>query len=163
MSFSHEYQFIDGQDKNARKKTRAHVTREYYRERRWQQINAFKTGEEPGAFHEPPKCPFVVSVTKLDPESIDPPDAKPRKGSYGSKSHSNRSSSSKTCPKPHQSIEVAKETTSQSLVKASPMTFLGAGRVDPFQTFPIEATRDIHQLVDHCMCYRAVSFLVFPY
>jgi hypothetical protein len=180
MSFSHEYQFIDGQDKNARKKTRAHVTREYYRERRWQQINAFKTGEEPGALHEPPKCPFVVSVTKLGPETNDPPDAKPRKGSHGSKTHSNRPSSSKQSSKYsqstedakettshsskyYQSTEDAKETTSQSLVKASPMTILGAGRVDPFQTFPIEATRDIHQLVDHCMCHQAVPFLVFAH
>lgn len=50
-----------------------------------------------------------------------------------------------------------------ALVKASPMTILGAGRVDPFQTFPIEATRDIHQLVDHCIRYRTVLFLVLHY
>jgi hypothetical protein len=53
--------------------------------------------------------------------------------------------------------------TSRALVKASPTTILGAGRVDPFQTFPIEATRDTHLLIDHCMCYRAASLMALPY
>lgn len=153
MSFSHEYQFIDGQDKNARKKTRAHVTREYYRERRWLQINALKSREEAGVFQEPPKCPFVVSVTKLGAESTEAPNVKQRKGNYGNKNAGSRSSSSNLSSKPDHSIEDAQEIANQSLVKASPVTILGAGRVDPFQTFPIEATRDIHQLVDHCMLY----------
>jgi hypothetical protein len=163
MSFSHEYQFIDGQDKNARKKTRAHVTREYYRERRWQQINAFKSGEEPGALHAPPKCPFVVSVIKLGQDSDDSPDANNRNGSYGSKSSGNRCSYSKPYSKPCQFVEEGEEMTSRALVKASPTTILGAGRVDPFQTFPIEATRDTHLLIDHCMCYRAASLMALPY
>lgn len=157
MSFSHEYQFIDGQDKNTRKKTRAHVTREYYRERRWQQTNAFKSREEPGVFHEPPKCPFVVSVTKLGAESTEVPNVKQRKGGYGNKNGARLKPSptlSSTPPsQPDRSTGDAQETANQSLIKASPVTILGAGRVDPFQTFPIEATRDIHQLVDHCMCY----------
>jgi hypothetical protein len=151
MSFSHEYQFIDGQDKNSRKKTRAHVTREYYRERRWQQINAFKIREEPGPVQEPPKSAFVVSVTKLGLDTHDTSDAKPRKGSHGSKTSGNRWPYAKAYLKPHELIEDETETASKSLVKASPVTILGAGRVDPFQTFPIEATQDIHQLVDHCM------------
>jgi hypothetical protein len=169
MSFSHEYQFIDGQDKNARKKTRAHVTREYYRERRWQQTNSFKSGEGPGVVHEPPKCPFVVSVTKLGQESNDPADAKPRKGSYGSYGSYGSKGSSRPCStsnpssKPYQSLEDAPEMATQSLVKASPVTILGAGRVDPFQTFPIEATQDIHQLVDHCIYYWAALFLLLHY
>jgi len=156
MSFPHEYQFIDGQDKNARKKTRAHVTREYYRERRWQQINAFKSGEEPGTFHEPPKSNFVVTVTKLGQNGLDTSEIKHKKGSRGGKSSANRCPPSKAYSKPDRSIEDGKETASQSLVKASPITILGAGRVDPFQTFPIEATRDIHQLVDHCMYHWTV-------
>jgi hypothetical protein len=153
MSFPHEYQFIDGQDKNARKKTRAHVTREYYRERRWQQINAFKSGEAPPPIHEPPKSNFVVTVTRLGPDGLDTSETKHRKGGYGSKSGGNRRPSSKEYSKPYQSIEGGKETACQSLVKASPITMLGAGRVDPFQTFPIDTTRDIHHLVDHCMYY----------
>jgi hypothetical protein len=156
MSFPHEYQFIDGQDKNARKKTRAHVTREYYRERRWQQINAFKTGEEPSTPHEPPKSSFVVTVTKLGQDGLDTPEIKHKKGSYVSKGSANRCPPSKAHSKPHQSIEEGKETASKSLVKTSPITILGAGRVDPFQTFPIDATQDIHQLVDHCMYYWTV-------
>src|SRR2546423_8929327 len=150
MSFSHEYQFIDGQDKNARKKTRAHVTREYYRERRWQQTNAFKLGEEPSALHEPPKSAFVVSVIRLGPKSNDTTDAKQRKAGYGSKRSGNECPSSKMSSKSYKPLEDGREPTNQSLVKASPISILGAGRVDPFQTFPIEATRDIHQLVDHC-------------
>ena len=158
MAFSHEYQFIDGQDKNARKKTRAHVTREYYRERRWQQINAFKSGEEPSVLHQPPKPAFVVSVAKLAQDiNDDVPSSKQRKESYASKSTGFRYPDSKAISKPYQSIEGGTETTGRSEVKVSPMTVLGAGRVDPFQTFPIEATRDIHQLVDHCWCCSAVS------
>ena len=163
MSFSHEYQFIDGQDKNARKKTRAHVTREYYRERRWQQINAFKSGEERTILLEPPKPAFVVSVVKLGQDSKDDfPNSKHRKGGNGS--HESKSSGN-WCPysKPYQSIEDETETAGQAMVKASPITILGAGRVDPFQTFPIEATRDIHQLVDHCVCYWPVSSVMFSH
>lgn len=30
------------------------------------------------------------------------------------------------------------------------LTWLGGGRADPFDSYPIPATRDIHELVDHC-------------
>ena len=32
----------------------------------------------------------------------------------------------------------------------SPQTFLGAGRVDPFSTYPVERTQAIDRLIDHC-------------
>jgi hypothetical protein len=155
MSFSHEYQFIDGQDKNARKKTRAHVTREYYRERRWQQINPLKSSDEPDVSREPPNRPFVVLVTKLGPGSTEALNVERRKGGYDRrKTGGTRCPPSKLSSKPDSSMEDVQETASEALVKASPVTMLGAGRVDPFQTFPIEATRDIHQFVDHCRRYQ---------
>ena len=36
------------------------------------------------------------------------------------------------------------------LQRASVHTLLGAGRVDPFRSYPIDANRDDHQLVDYC-------------
>lgn len=43
---------------------------------------------------------------------------------------------------------VADEEATRSGTNAR--TFLGAGRVDPFQTFPVQANRSISELVDHC-------------
>ena len=35
----------------------------------------------------------------------------------------------------------------------SARTLLGAGRIDPFQTFPVQADRSLSELVDHCMLH----------
>ena len=35
--------------------------------------------------------------------------------------------------------------------------FLGAGRVDPFQTFPVRADRSMSELMDHCMLLQIMS------
>ena len=35
--------------------------------------------------------------------------------------------------------------------------FLGAGRVDPFQTFPVRADRSMSELMDHCMLLQITS------
>ena len=35
--------------------------------------------------------------------------------------------------------------------------FLGAGRVDPFQTFPVPANRSMSKLMDHCMLLQITS------
>ena len=38
----------------------------------------------------------------------------------------------------------------QPHVWARPQAILGAGRIDPFQSYPIQATQHTHKLVDHC-------------
>ena len=44
-----------------------------------------------------------------------------------------------------------------------PVTLLGAGRVDPFGVYPVEAQPYMHDLLDHCM-YRSstLSYLFLP-
>lgn len=39
---------------------------------------------------------------------------------------------------------------SQYQPQISPQTILGAGRVDPFQSFPLETQGYMHNLIDHC-------------
>ena len=38
--------------------------------------------------------------------------------------------------------------------------FLGAGRVDPFQTFPVRANRSMSEVMDHCMLLQITSRFV---
>ena len=144
--FQRQFEFVDGQDKNSRKKTRVHVTREHYRERRWQQVNALKAAKtEPDVSPEPPKPEFVVSVTKLNHDrneslkardGASPPDKKLEHWKQHSRSYVRNRTSTASVQKPS--------------MTPSPITFLGAGRIDPFSTYPIDATPDVHQLVDHC-------------
>jgi hypothetical protein len=47
---------------------------------------------------------------------------------------------------------------SQARGQSSPFTILGAGRVDPFQSYPIKAEPYMHQLVDHCKFSNFVQF-----
>lgn len=35
---------------------------------------------------------------------------------------------------------------------------LGSGRADPFNSYPIQATRDVHELVDHCTSTLLIVF-----
>jgi hypothetical protein len=36
------------------------------------------------------------------------------------------------------------------LATSSPRSILGAGRVNPFENFPVEADQDLYELIDHC-------------
>lgn len=40
-----------------------------------------------------------------------------------------------------------------------PATLLGAGRVDPFGVYPVEAQPYMHDLLDHCMCCSLTALL----
>lgn len=62
-----EFQFIDAKDKSARKKSRTHVTKEYYRERRWKQVHTDGDSKSPSPkVKELSRPEFVVTVTKLE-------------------------------------------------------------------------------------------------
>lgn len=41
--------------------------------------------------------------------------------------------------------------------KDHPATVLGAGRVDPFEVYPVEAQPYMHDLLDHCMYHSLQS------
>src|SRR5271154_5659788 len=125
--FQREFQFIDGQDKGGRKKSRVHVTKEFYRERRWHQIHSstVEAHRRPKLI-SPPKPEFIVSVTKLDND-------------YGEKDAQRTNSKADARPRPH----AGKLSHSDGqLALRSLFSPLGAGRVDPFQTYPIETTTD---------------------
>ena len=49
---------------------------------------------------------------------------------------------------PHTALGVNKKATPSFTY---PQTRLGAGRVDPFQTFPLHVSRSLAELIDHCM------------
>lgn len=158
--FQRQFEFVDGQDKNSRKKTRVHVTREHYRERRWQQVNALKAAKtEPSVTPEPPKPEFVVSVTKLNHDrnvsskakdgGAPPSTKRAEHWDQHSRCHGRNGTSTTLVQKPS--------------MNSSPMTFLGAGRIDPFSTYPIDATPEVHRLIDHCMHpWQASCMLLRP-
>lgn len=135
-----EFEFIDAKDKSARKKSRAHVTKEYYRERRWQQIQSHSDSKSPSPKVKGETRPdFVVSVTKLDALR------QPHGSTRGSTAVTRKISTRKSITNgQHSPLAGVSDST-----WSSPKTLLGAGRVDPFQTYPIESTWEVHQLVDH--------------
>jgi hypothetical protein len=47
-------------------------------------------------------------------------------------------------------MRVGRHFGSQAQGRISPLTILGAGRIDPFQSYPIKTQPYMHQLVDHC-------------
>jgi hypothetical protein len=143
MRYYKEFQFIDAKDKSARKKSRTHVTKEYYRERRWRQVHTHADAKSPSPeARGQPRPDFIVSVTKLDAlhGSASETLALARRKSSTTSSTGSDSSTNGL----HLSLTAVTDST-----WPSPSTLLGAGRVDPFQTYPIESTWDVHQLVDH--------------
>jgi hypothetical protein len=56
-----------------------------------------------------------------------------------------------------------RHSQSQHWQRISPQTILGAGRVDPFQSYPIYAQPYMHNLIDHCKSLHfTVLFLGAP-
>ena len=131
--FQKEFRFIDITDKSGRQKSRTHVTSEFYRERRW--IDRKGCDLQPGGTENPvkPETPqFKVSVLKLGPCV-----RRPRKPRIKVRAHDQIR---KDVIEAEQKIE-GNRTLSSSV--------LGAGRVDPFAAYPIDADKTVHQLVDH--------------
>ena len=58
-------------------------------------------------------------------------------------------------------LAVTRYTTRRRRSDAHPVTTLGAGRVDPFRVYPVEAQPYMHDLLDHCM-YCLSSFVPSP-
>lgn len=47
---------------------------------------------------------------------------------------------------------LVRPTNRRKRLTTGPITMLGAGRVDPFDTYPAKARPDTHELLDHCKC-----------
>ena len=147
--FQHKFEFINSKDKSARKKSRTHITKEYYRERRYTQSHAHRSNAIPfiQKIQEPQKPKFVVSVTKLgalDGHRVLREDTAVDLPSVACSLQVSNGAEDQACSQ-HQIPKSSVVATYSSL-----RSLLGAGRVDPFQTYPVEATWTSHQLVDHC-------------
>lgn len=146
--FHREFQFIDSQEKPeaARQKTRKHVTKEFYREKRYLQFHSQESHALPFSNSRPHSVPeFVVSVTTLNEPPTDSrePRVTSDDGAIEHSSDQNESSATEQGQRPN-------DVTDHDSGQSSPVSLLGAGRVDPFRSYPIEATGDVHELVDHC-------------
>ncbi|KIW10950.1 hypothetical protein PV08_10249 [Exophiala spinifera] len=122
--FDQEFQFVDGlQSKAQRKRTRAFVTKQHYRRKRYEELESATLTE----------CTLSIS------------------GATGS--------ASKSSHVPGNGIRVPKDEErelvetqiilSSHQLRTSFIDTLGRGRSDPFDSYPVPATRDVHELVDH--------------
>lgn len=137
-TFERQYEFINAQDARSQRLQRVHVTLEYNRERRWRQVNDLKaeirrTGEDT------PKD-FVVSVSRLEPEQ---PTSTLRSSNQSSFAHSQLAflSTANDVQEVHDDVVWR---------PPCPRSHLGAGRVDPFNSCHIDASKEVHQPVDNC-------------
>jgi len=112
--FERQFEFVDGLSSRkaaGRAKTRSFVTKEYYRQKRFQRAQ--------------------------------------REGDAGPRQHE------QTPGTDDSGVVVAREKTQavrsrRGESEVSLLERLGGGRSDPFNSYPIPATRDVHVLVDHC-------------
>ncbi|KAJ9497341.1 hypothetical protein H2202_007145 [Exophiala xenobiotica] len=119
-----QFEFVEGlQGKAERKRARAFVTKQHYRKKKYENSEALRV----------------------------------------SSSRSSRASASASLPKDFEAtdervqstgdierIAVEKVIKSHSGTQETPVIdHLGRGRIDPFNSYPIPATRDVHELVDH--------------
>jgi hypothetical protein len=119
-----QFEFVEGlQGKAERKRARAFVTKQHYRRKKYENSEALRA---------------------------------PRSGSH-------RASASALLPKNFEATDESVRSTGdieriavEKLIKShsgkeetSVIDHLGRGRIDPFNSYPIPATRDVHELVDH--------------
>ena|SRR2546423_436985 len=154
------FQFIDISSSNARKEARAHVMREFMRQKR---------GEQPHSQKAPKK---VRKRTKKTVEqSTETSDA--TKGNHVAEGSDDKKESSPNETESDSSVSTLQESaTSQSLSRpdgdcilvkkpsmrlatshsrsGSPQTMVDASRGDPFQSLPMWLEEEDRPLVDHC-------------
>ncbi|KIW89570.1 uncharacterized protein Z519_09726 [Cladophialophora bantiana CBS 173.52] len=119
--FQQQFEFIEGLSSRAqRKKTRSWVTTQHYRRKRYEAGNAvLESGQGPEAESTKP------SVTA-------PNNSKPN--NEGDR---------------HTEDGAGIAVRHAWIERSSFLPRLGGGRADPFNSYPIPATRDVHALVDH--------------
>ncbi|ETI24876.1 hypothetical protein G647_04246 [Cladophialophora carrionii CBS 160.54] len=135
--FQRQFEFIEGLNSKAeRKKTRSWVTTQHYRRKRFEECGAEDTADAE-----------KKKKAKRRPRSTPP--------SRSSKSDENQPP--RTKPEGHAKAAHMITGTNQAL----PLQRLGSGRADPFSSYPIPATPDVHELVDHF--YFVIPSLVHKY
>ena len=151
----------EGKDEETRRAVRTHVMQQYIQKKRLREKRrAVKKIPSEGTLQLPCRCPDSAAV----PQTLGTTSSWPTKDSGA-------------CPTCHGRRWAMRETGSnrnaglslgqQAVVRYSnkerrrmehPVTVLGAGRVDPFGVYPVEAKPYMHDLLDHCM-YRSLTAL----
>ncbi|KAK5205899.1 hypothetical protein LTR72_010105 [Exophiala xenobiotica] len=119
-----QFEFVEGlQGKAERKRARAFVTKQHYRKKKYENSEALRVSSSRSS-----RASASASLPK-DFEATDE-----RVQSTGDMER----------------IAVEKVIKSHSGTQETPVIdHLGRGRIDPFNSYPIPATRDVHELVDH--------------
>ena len=126
--YRRDLRFVNFRDQDSREISRRHVTREFYREKRWHEAHGatISAQDDEDLVSDELTPEFVISVIRLGPRK---------------KRH--RKASEKPNVPEHMEEAVDDDAA------LGPTTSLGAGRLDPFSSYPIPADSAVHQLVDH--------------
>ncbi|KAJ9603501.1 hypothetical protein H2200_011687 [Cladophialophora chaetospira] len=136
--FLRQFAFVEGlKSKAERKKTRSWVTTQHYRRKRFEQSKAKEEDVE-----------FEGKGQRRSTPSSRPG------GSARSDDDRPPLAAEKGCA---QSWLAMTEINGTSFLQR----LLGSGRADPFNSYPVEATRDVHELVDHF--YFVIPSLIHTY
>ncbi|KAK6364198.1 hypothetical protein LTS17_012467 [Exophiala oligosperma] len=123
--FEQKFQFVEGlKSKAERRRTRAFLTKQHYRRKRYEELESATHSEDTSNI----AAGAGVSTSKS----------------------SNAPASGAQIPKDEEREIVETHIMLRShRVRTSFIDYLGRGRGDPFNSYPILATRDVHELVDH--------------
>ncbi|EXJ73836.1 uncharacterized protein A1O5_03598 [Cladophialophora psammophila CBS 110553] len=120
--FQQQFEFIEGLNSKAqRKKTRSWVTTQHYRRKRYDAGNA-----------------VLESGQGLEAEATKPSVTAPNNSKPNNEGERHTEDGAGIAVR-HTWME-----------RSSFLQRLGGGRADPFNSYPVPATRDVHALVDHC-------------
>ncbi|KIW27787.1 uncharacterized protein PV07_07495 [Cladophialophora immunda] len=124
--FQQQFEFVEGlNSKEQRKKTRSWVTTQHYRRKRYEQGDA-----RPESEHE--------SRGKVPKASI------PSPSDFQSNNEGEKHAADGVPFSPNRVVQWSAGPGQSCFLQR-----LGGGRADPFNSYPILATRDVHELVDH--------------
>ena len=124
QGFRQQFEFVEGLNSKAeRKKTRSFVTKQHYRKKRYERDKAFRDVSE--------ESPFTGSMSPS--------------GVFISKAPGRGIIEEAGCVQVDKDIRLNPEKNLGVSLER-----IGGGRADPFESYPIPANRDVHELVDHC-------------
>ncbi|KIX95287.1 uncharacterized protein Z520_08804 [Fonsecaea multimorphosa CBS 102226] len=124
--FQRQFQFIEGLNSKAqRRKTRSWVTTQHYRRKRFEARNAWLATdqENEGEFSKP----LIAFPSTSKPEN-----------------EGRRHAADRDAISPDHAVQRDAGRGQSCFLQR-----LGGGRADPFNSYPVPATRDVHELVDH--------------
>ena len=132
--FQQQFEFVEGlKSKSERQKTWSWVTTQHYRKKRYEERDSEQQSELEPKFRGRRRTVLSSRSSKSHRE---------RHGGVGDGER----------PAVEQAVILNAGSDESKFVQR-----LGSGRADPFNSYPNPATRDVHELVDHCasiFCHR---------